>query len=96
MSVAEAIAERIERKLRENLAPSRLEVADDSHKHAGHSGWRPGGGTHFRLTVVSEAFAGKGRVERQRMIYGLLAEEMDERVHALQIAARTPEEDAAA
>jgi BolA protein len=48
------------------------------------------------LTVVSEAFAGKGRVERQRMVYGLLAEEMAERVHALQIAARTPEEDAAA
>lgn len=88
------MAERIEGKLREALEPARLEVVDDSHRHEGHAGWAPGGETHFRVTVVSEAFAGKGRVERQRMVYRLLAEELAERVHALQLDTRTPAEDA--
>lgn len=89
------MAERIERKLREALEPACLEIVDDSHRHEGHAGWAPGGETHFRVTVVSEAFAGKGRVERQRMVYALLAEELAERVHALQLVTRTPREDAA-
>ena len=88
------MAERIERKLRERLAPLRLEVADDSQRHEGHAGWAPGGETHFRVTVVTAAFAGKSRVARQRMVYQLLADELAERVHALQLTTRTPEEDA--
>lgn len=87
------IAERIERKLREGLAPGRLEVRDDSHKHEGHAGWRPGGETHFHVEIVSDAFEGRNRVERQRMVYALLSEEMAERVHALQIKALTPDQD---
>lgn len=92
--MAETYAERIRRKLTEGLAPVRLEVADDSHRHAGHAGADPAGETHFRVAVVSAAFAGKSRVERQRMVHALLAEELAERVHALSIAARAPDEPA--
>ncbi len=87
-------AERIERKLRDALAPERLEIADDSHKHHGHAGWREGGETHFRVLVVSRGFDGMSRVARQRLVYDTLAEELAERVHALQLTCRTPEEDA--
>lgn len=87
------IAERIERKLREALDPHRLELADDSDKHEGHSGWQPGGETHFRLLIVSEAFSGRTRVERQRMVYDILREELRERVHALQLTTKAPHED---
>jgi len=90
--MAETYAERIRRKLTAGLAPDRLEVVDDSHRHAGHAGADPAGETHFRVAVVAAAFAGKSRVDRQRMIHALLAEELAERVHALSIAARTPEE----
>lgn len=89
-----AMAEIIERKLRDGLSPTRLAVRDDSHKHAGHAGWREGGETHFHVTVVAAAFDGQSRVQRQRRIYGLLAEELADSVHALQLVARTPEEDA--
>jgi BolA protein len=92
--MAETYAERIRRKLTEGLAPVRLEVADDSHRHAGHAGADPAGETHFRVAVVSAAFAGRSRVERQRMVHALLAEELAERVHALSIAARAPDEPA--
>lgn len=87
-------AERIERKLRDALQPERLEVADDSHQHYGHAGWREGGETHFRVVVVARGFAGMNRVARQRLVYDTLAEELNERVHALQLTCRTPEEDA--
>ncbi len=86
--------QRIAEKLRAGLAPQRLEVVDDSHKHAGHSGWQPGGETHFRVEVVSQAFAGESRVARQRRVYALLSEEMSERIHALQLKTLTPDEDA--
>lgn len=85
-------AERIRSKIEAALAPERLEIVDDSHKHAGHAGARPEGETHFTVTVVSGAFAGKSRVERQRMVYALLAEEMAERVHALALNTRAPGE----
>ena len=87
-----SITERINKKLNEGLSPSRLEVVDESMKHKGHGGWREGGETHFHVTVVSEAFEGKSRVDRQRMVYALLAEEMAERVHALALTTRTPAE----
>jgi len=83
---------RIEQKLTAALAPLALRIDDESHLHAGHAGHRPGGETHFRVTVVSQAFAGLGRVARQRLVYGLLADELAERVHALSLATLTPEE----
>jgi BolA protein len=86
-------AERIRAKLEAGLAPGRLDIFDDSHRHAGHAGSRPGGETHFRVEIVSPAFAGKTRLERQRTVYALLAEELAERVHALQITALAPGED---
>jgi BolA protein len=67
-------------------------VVDESAKHKGHGGWREGGETHFHVTVVSEAFEGKSRVDRQRMVYALLAEEMAERVHALALTTKAPGE----
>ncbi|MBP2313698.1 BolA family protein [Azospirillum soli] len=85
-------ADRIRRKLTEALAPERLDVVDESGRHAGHAGARPEGETHFHVTVVSAAFAGRSRIERQRMVYGLLAEEMAERIHALGLTTLTPDE----
>lgn len=86
------ITERINKKLTEALTPAVLEVIDESAKHKGHSGWREGGETHFHVTVVSDAFEGKSRVDRQRMVYDLLAEEMADRVHALAMTTKTPAE----
>lgn len=85
-------ADRIRRKLTEALAPERLDVVDESGRHAGHAGARPEGETHFHVTIVSAAFAGRSRVERQRLVYGLLAEEMAERIHALGLTTLTPDE----
>ena len=86
------MAKRIETKLTRRLEPLRLEVADDSAKHQGHAGWSPGGETHFTVLVVSSAFEGQSRVARQRLVYDILAEELEERVHALQLKTLTPEE----
>jgi BolA family transcriptional regulator, general stress-responsive regulator len=88
MGVKDAITE----KLTAALAPVELEVADESDRHLGHSGWREGGETHFSVKVVSAAFAGKSRVERHRMVNGLLAVELAGRVHALAISANAPGE----
>ena len=86
------VKERISDKLSAALAPLHLEVIDESHRHHGHSGWREGGETHFRVKVVSAAFAGKSRVERHRMINAALAEELAGRIHALAIHASAPGE----
>lgn len=86
------MAEKITKKLEEALAPQRLIVTDESHQHQGHGGWREGGETHFRVDIVSDAFTGKSRVERHRMVNTILAQELAERVHALAIAARAPGE----
>ncbi|HLS67944.1 MAG TPA: BolA family protein [Kiloniellales bacterium] len=88
-----SMAERIEDKLRRGLSPQKFELLDDSARHEGHAGWRPGGGTHFRVEIVSEAFVGKSRVERQRLVYDLLKEEFAEGLHALQLVTRTPAEE---
>lgn len=82
-------------KLTQALAPTRLAVADNSHRHAGHAGARPEGETHFRVEIVAAAFAGRSRVERQRMVYAVLAAELADRVHALQLRTLAPGEDAA-
>jgi BolA family transcriptional regulator, general stress-responsive regulator len=86
------VADRIRGKL-QALHPVRLAVIDDSHRHLGHAGARPEGETHFRVEIVAPGFAGKSRLERQRAVYALLAEELAGGVHALQIAALAPDED---
>ena len=69
-----------------------LELIDDSEQHRGHGGYNPAGESHFSLRIESPAFAGKSRVERQRMVYAALGDLMDERVHALSIRASAPGE----
>lgn len=91
----ETRAERIERRLRQALAPERLEIEDDSHRHAGHAGARPEGETHYRVLVVSSRFEGLSRVERQRLVNEALREEFEAGLHALQQVTRTPAEAAA-
>ena len=82
----------ITEKLRNAFAPESLHVEDESHLHQGHAGHRPGGETHYRLYIVSEAFRGKSRLERHRMINAALANELKSRVHALAIHAQAPGE----
>lgn len=86
------MADTIREKLTASFAPAALDVTDESAKHAGHSGARPGGETHFNVRIVSNAFEGVGRVERQRRVYAVLAEELKARVHALSLTTLTPAE----
>ncbi|KAK9817008.1 hypothetical protein WJX72_008198 [[Myrmecia] bisecta] len=89
------MAAAIQRKLETALKPSLLKVTDESHLHAGHSGnpsGDPNAETHFRVEVVSEAFAGKPLVQRHRLVYGVLAEELNTGVHALALKTKTPAE----
>lgn len=79
-------------KLGAAFAPVNLDVIDESHLHAGHAGHRPGGETHFRVYIVSEAFRGKSRIERHRMINQTLSGELAGGVHALAINAKAPGE----
>jgi BolA protein len=83
--------ERIRERITTALAPVSLEVADDSHKHAGHAGARGGQG-HFSVTVVSVAFAGKASLTRHRLVYAALGDMMTTDIHALVITAKTPDE----
>ena len=85
------VADEIRRRL-ETLAPGRLELVDESAKHAGHAGAAPGGNTHWKLTIVSDAFTGTNTVARHRMIYRALGEMMQDPIHALSISARAPGE----
>ena len=87
-----SVAETIRRKLEAALLPERLEIVDESHLHKGHAGHRPEGETHFRRTVVSAGFAGKSRVERQRLVTAALKDEMGAPIHALSMKTLTPEE----
>jgi len=88
------IAQAIEYKLSKELTPARLEIEDDSARHHGHAGARPEGESHFNVTVVSAKFEGMSRIERQRLVYRLLAEEMKTDIHALALTTLTPAEDA--
>ena len=74
------------------LEPVALDLVDESAQHAGHAGARPGGNTHWRLTIVSRRFDGKNSVSRHRLVYEALGELMHDPIHALAITARTPEE----
>lgn len=88
------IADRIRSKLEAALKPEHLAIHDNSHLHAGHhAGAQRGEETHFRLEIVAEAFAGQSRMERQRRVHALLAEELAGPVHALQLSLRTPAEE---
>ena len=86
------VTDTIRDKLSAAFAPVALEVTDESAMHAGHAGARPGGETHFRVRIVSPAFEGISRVERQRRVYAALADEMRTRVHALALVTLTPTE----
>ena len=87
MSLALAIRERLAA-----LDPLNIELVDESSQHEGHSGARPGGETHFRVEVVSTAFRGKSRLERQRLVYGVLKDELTQQIHALTLVTRAPGE----
>ena len=83
----------ITRKLTEAFTPETVRVVDESHQHEGHAGHRPGGETHFRVYIVAQAFKGKSRIERHRMINQALSHELAAGVHALAIHASAPGED---
>ncbi len=74
------------------LSPIKLELVNESHKHAGHAGWNSSGNTHFNLLIVSDAFTEKSKVQRHKMIYQLLAVQLKDQVHALSIRAFTKDE----
>ncbi len=80
------------RRLELSIQPTWLELIDDSELHRGHGGYNPAGESHFTLRIESPGFAGKNRVERQRMIYAALGDLMEARVHALSIRATAPGE----
>jgi BolA family transcriptional regulator, general stress-responsive regulator len=86
------MADTIHRKLTGAFAPAELEIVDDSARHEGHSGHRHGGETHFSVKIVSQQFAGLSRVERQRRVYAVLADELKTQIHALQLETKAPGE----
>jgi BolA protein len=86
------VAEQLQSRLRQRFAPERLAIIDESHHHVGHAGHRREGETHFRIEIVAEAFRGKSRVERQRMVYGAVDDLMRDRIHALALEVRVPGE----
>jgi len=88
MTTRDVIAE----KLTKAFAPERLEGIDESHLHAGHAGARPGGETHYRVYIVSQAFSGKSRIDRHRLVNATLSSELEGGVHALAIRAAAPGE----
>ncbi|ADE15400.1 BolA family protein [Nitrosococcus halophilus Nc 4] len=80
----------IRTRLEAALSPRSVAIKDESARHAGHSGH--GGGGHYQVTIVAEAFAGKSRIERHRLVYGAVDEAMGNEIHALSIKAYTPQE----
>jgi BolA family transcriptional regulator, general stress-responsive regulator len=91
------VAETMRQKLTARFAPTRLDIIDDSERHIGHAGHPggagQGGATHFTVTVVSAAFAGVGRVARQRLVYETVADELKGGVHALALTTLAPDEE---
>jgi BolA family transcriptional regulator, general stress-responsive regulator len=88
-----SVADTIRQKLTERFSPTRLAVVDESHRHTGHAGARPGGETHFAVAITSAAFAGLGRVARQRLVYDALKAELAAGLHALSLVTLAPDED---
>jgi BolA protein len=87
-----AVAEAIRTKLSTAFSPTRLDIEDESARHHGHAGARPGGESHFNVVIEAPAFEGMGRVQRQRAVYGALADELAGPVHALSVKALAPGE----
>jgi BolA family transcriptional regulator, general stress-responsive regulator len=91
------VTETMRQKLTARFAPTRLEIVDDSERHIGHAGHPGGAGqggeSHFTVTVVSAAFAGLGRIARQRLVYETLADELKAGVHALALTTLAPDEE---
>ena len=85
-------ASQIAALLENHFSPTALKVEDDSHKHAGHAGANPSGGSHIRIHITAEAFREKARVARHRMVYEALEGHFAEGLHALQISAKSPGE----
>ncbi len=92
MNLSGPVANRLREKLEAAFTPEILAIEDESSRHAGHSGAREGGESHFRVRIVSAAFRGLSRVERQRRVYAAVAEEIDAGLHALALTTLTPEE----
>jgi len=90
MSIGEQRMAMIRERLEAALSPESLEIIDESHKHAGHAS--AGGAGHFTVRVVSPVFAGKGLIERHRLVYAALDDLMHSEIHALSIKAETLEE----
>lgn len=86
------VTEKMTEKLKMAFEPVSFELIDDSESHRGHGGWREGGESHFRLRMTSARFAGQGRVQRQRAVNKVLAEELAGPVHALAMELRAPGE----
>ena len=86
------VAQAMREKLQAAFSPERLEVIDDSDKHAGHSGARSGGESHFTIKITAEGFRGLGRLQRQRQVYAALSEELAGQVHALSLQTSVPGE----
>jgi BolA protein len=86
------VTEKMTEKLKKAFEPTSFELFDDSESHRGHGGWRDGGESHFRLRMTSARFAGQGRVQRQRAVNRVLAEELAGPVHALEMELRAPGE----
>ena len=85
----------VEQAIRQRLAalqPASVDLRDESAQHAGHAGARPSGGSHWQLTIVSDAFRGKTPVARHRMVYEALGDLMERDIHALRIEALAPEQ----
>jgi BolA protein len=80
-----ATADMITQKLVAAFQPEAIDVQDVSHQHAGHAGWREGGGTHFEVTMRAAVFAGKSRLQRHRLVNDVLADDLAGSIHALQL-----------
>ena len=80
-----AMSDTIAQKIKAKLSPQQLDVKDVSDEHFGHSGWREGGGTHFKVTIKASVFIGKSRLQRHRMVNAILADELANNIHALEL-----------
>ena len=86
-----SVRDTIEQKLSRKFAPNHLEVIDESERHHGHSGWREGGQTHFRVRIATRQLAGQSRVAQHRAVMDELADEFAAGVHALAIEVFDPD-----
>lgn len=90
--MATEIELQIEKKLRDAFAPEHLVIENDSHRHAHHAGSPGTGSSHFNVSMTSAAFDGVGRVDRQRQVYAVLADELAGPVHALALKLKAPDQ----